>query len=85
MASYPLSSQAPTPVEVELGCDKKLYQPSLQLSSEKQPEVCCETQPRQADTQTLGGKFSYSVSQLTADSCVCRQTNIGLSEVHALQ
>jgi hypothetical protein len=24
VASYPLSSQAPTPVEVELGCDNKL-------------------------------------------------------------
>jgi hypothetical protein len=23
VGSYPLSSQAPTPVEVELGCDKK--------------------------------------------------------------
>jgi hypothetical protein len=23
VASYPLSSQAPTPVEVELGCDNK--------------------------------------------------------------
>jgi hypothetical protein len=26
VASYPLLSQAPTPVEVELGCDKKLFE-----------------------------------------------------------
>ena len=29
VASYPLLSQAPTPVEVELGCDKKSQMPKL--------------------------------------------------------
>jgi hypothetical protein len=36
VASYPLSSQAPTPVEVELGCDniyeRKPLRPSLNAS-----------------------------------------------------
>jgi hypothetical protein len=27
VGSYPLSSQAPTPVEVELGCDKNMHKP----------------------------------------------------------
>ena len=32
VASYPLLSQAPTPVEVELGCDNLyLWEPILQL------------------------------------------------------
>ena len=41
-----------------------LYQPSLQQSSEKQPWESCATQPGHADTQTLGGKFSYYVGKL---------------------
>ena len=37
VGSYPLLSQAPTPVEVELGCDKNK---KLKLSSQAHISVC---------------------------------------------
>ena len=39
MASYPLLSQAPTPVEAELGCDKNYQQSKESILNENQAVV----------------------------------------------